>query len=58
MRLLNSIAFTFTFRRSRCIRWLPPMLSPSPSPVTIHTSRSGLATFKPVTKPGARPWIV
>jgi hypothetical protein len=40
-----------------CIRWLPPIDSPSPSPVTIHTVRSGRASFSPVAKVGARPWI-
>ena len=34
------------------------MLSPSPSPVTSHTSSSGLASFTPVANAGARPWIV
>ena len=38
--------------------WFPPMEKPSPSPVTIHTCSSGFATLMPVTKPGARPWIV
>ena len=33
---------------------LPPMDSPSPSPVTTHTSNSGLANFTPVAKAGAR----
>ena len=56
--LLNRSTFTSTLRRSRCSRWLPPMLSPSPSPVTSHTSSSGLASFTPVANAGARPWMV
>src|SRR3712207_8670909 len=38
--LFRSI-FRFTLRRSVWIRWLPPMDSASPSPVTTHTDRSG-----------------
>ena len=33
------------------------MESASPSPVTIHTVRSGFAIFRPVAMAGARPWI-
>jgi hypothetical protein len=38
--------------------WLPPIDSASPSPVMIHTSSSGLASFTPVAIAGARPWMV
>jgi hypothetical protein len=36
---------------------LPPIDSASPSPVTIHTDRSGRVTDRPVAMAGARPWI-
>ncbi len=49
--------FRFTLRRSAWMRWLPPIDSPSPSPVITHTSRSGRATATPVAMAGARPWI-
>jgi hypothetical protein len=55
--LLNSRIFRFTFRRSVWIRWLPPIDSASPSPVTTQTLRSGRATARPVAIAGARPWI-
>ncbi len=32
----------------QCIRWLPPIDRPSPSPVMTHTERSGRLAFKPV----------
>ena len=38
--------------------WLPPIESPSPSPVISHTSSFGFASFTPVAIVGARPWIV
>src|SRR3982074_2700292 len=38
---------TSTLRRSTCSRWLPPMLSPSPSPVTTTTFSSGRASLRP-----------
>ena len=47
----------FTLRRSAWIRWLPPMDSASPSPVTTHTDRSSRAVAMPVAIDGARPWI-
>ena len=34
------------------------MLSPSPSPVTTKTLRSGRASLSPVAMAGARPWMV
>ena len=46
-----------TLRRSAWIRWLPPIESPSPSPVTTQTESSGFATAMPVARAGARPWI-
>jgi hypothetical protein len=47
----------FTFLRRAWIRWLPPIESASPSPVTTQTDRSGLDADKPVAIAGARPWI-
>ena len=47
----------FTFRRSAWIRWLPPIESASPSPVTTQTDRSGRDVARPVAIAGARPWI-
>ena len=47
----------FTLRRSAWIRWLPPMDSASPSPVTTQTDRSGREAARPVAIAGARPWI-
>src|SRR4051794_22634135 len=44
----------FTLRRRVWIRWLPPMDSASPSPVTTHTERSGRAAARPVAIAGAR----
>ncbi len=38
--------------------WLPPIESPSPSPVTTKIFSSGRATRRPVAIAGARPWIV
>ena len=58
MRLLNIRIFTPTLRRSTWIRWLPPIDIASPSPVAIHTSSSGRASFSPVATAGARPWMV
>jgi len=40
------------------MRWLPPIESASPSPVTTQTDSSGRVAFKPVAIAGARPWIV
>ena len=57
MRLLNSRIFRLTLRRSAWIRWLPPIDSASPSPVTTHTDRSGRDADNPVAIAGARPWI-
>ena len=45
-------------RRSVWIRWLPPIESASPSPVTTQIERSGRVSFSPVAIAGARPWIV
>ncbi len=45
-------------RRKQCIRWLPPMLSPSPSPVASHTLSAGFAALMPMAMAGARPWMV
>ena len=47
----------FTLRRRACMKWLPPMLSASPSPVTTQTDRSGREVDRPVAMAGARPWI-
>jgi len=47
----------FTFRRSAWMRWLPPMDSASPSPVTTHTDSFGFAVATPVAMAGARPWM-
>ena len=44
-----------TLRRSAWIRWLPPIESESPSPVTTQTERSGRETESPVAIAGARP---
>jgi hypothetical protein len=55
--LLKSRIVTFTFRRSAWIRWLPPIESASPSPVTTQTDKSGRDVDKPVAIAGARPWI-
>ena len=44
-------------RRSAWIRWLPPIDSASPSPVTTQTDRSSRASARPVAMVGARPWI-
>src|ERR671939_171865 len=55
MRLLKSRIFTLTLRRSAWIRWLPPIDSASPSPVTTHTERSGRVAARPVAIAGARP---
>ena len=57
MRLLNNTIVMFTLRRNAWIRWLPPMLNASPSPVITHTARSGRAIATPVAIAGARPWI-
>jgi hypothetical protein len=40
------------------MKWLPPMLSASPSPVTTHTCRSGRVALIPVATAGARPWML
>ncbi len=40
-----------------CMKWLPPMLKASPSPVMTHTESSGFAALMPVAIAGARPWI-
>src|SRR3954466_11386280 len=52
MRLLKSRILMFTLRRSAWIRWLPPIDSASPSPVTTHTNRSGRDTARPVPSAG------
>ena len=44
-------------RRSAWIRWLPPIDSASPSPVTTQTESSGREVDRPVAIAGARPWI-
>ena len=40
-------------RRSAWIVWLPPIDSPSPSPVITQTSRSGRAILRPLAIAGA-----
>ena len=47
----------FTLRRNAWIKWLPPIDSASPSPVTTQTDRSSRARASPVAMVGARPWI-
>ncbi len=44
-------------RRIAWMRWLPPMESPSPSPVMTNTLRSDRVTLMPVAMAGARPWM-
>ena len=44
-------------RRMAWMKWLPPMASASPSPVTTQTLRSGREVARPVAIAGARPWI-
>jgi hypothetical protein len=41
-----------------CMKWLPPIESASPSPVTTQTLRSGFEDLMPLAMAGARPWIV
>ena len=57
MRLLNRMMLMSRLRRMQWIRWLPPMLRPSPSPVMTQTYRSGRTAFRPVAIAGARPWM-
>ena len=57
MRLLNSRIVMLTLRRIAWIRWLPPIDSASPSPVTTQTERSGRVVAMPVAMAGARPWM-
>ena len=45
-------------RRSAWIRWLPPIDSESPSPVTTQIERSSRAVASPVAIAGARPWML
>ena len=40
------------------MKWLPPMASASPSPVTTQIWSSGRDSLRPAAKEGARPWIV
>ena len=58
MRLLKSSSFRSMFRRMAWMKWLPPMASASPSPVTIQTISSGRETLSPEAKDGARPCSV
>ena len=58
MRLLNSSILRSRFRRIAWMKWLPPMASASPSPVTIHTCSSGRETLRPEANDGARPCSV
>ena len=58
MRLLKSRILMSRLRRIAWMRWLPPIDSPSPSPVTTHTDRSGRVTLRPVASVGARPWML
>ena len=58
MRLLNMTSFMSRLRRIAWMKWLPPMASASPSPVTIHTISSGRDTLMPEAKDGARPCSV
>src|SRR4051812_43495242 len=52
MRLLKSRILTGTLRRSAWTRWLAPIDSASPSPLTIHTERSSRAAARPVAMVG------
>ena len=45
-------------RRMAWMKWLPPMASASPSPVTTQTISSGRETLSPEAKEGARPCSV
>ena len=47
-----------TLRRSAWIRWLPPIESASPSPVTTQIERSFRTLARPVAIAGARPWML
>jgi len=40
------------------MKWLPPIPDMSPSPVKTMTESSGRASFTPVAKAMARPWVV
>ena len=44
-------------RRKAWIKWLPPIDSASPSPVTTQTLRSRREVARPVAMAGALPWI-
>jgi hypothetical protein len=55
--LLNNRIVRLTLRRIAWMRWLPPIDSASPSPVTTNTDRSGREVARPVAMAGARPWI-
>ena len=55
MRLLKSNTLMSKLRRIRWMKWLPPIESASPSPVTTQTESSGLAIFTPEAIVGALP---
>ena len=55
MRLLNISILMSMLRRMAWMKWLPPMASASPSPVTTQTCSSGRESLSPVAKDGARP---
>src|ERR1044072_5652170 len=46
MRLLKRIMLRSRLRRMACMKWLPPIERPSPSPVTTHTERSGFEAVR------------
>ena len=58
MRLLSRMILRPTLRRMAWMKWLPPMASASPSPVTTQTDSSGRAIFSPLAIAGARPWML
>lgn len=53
--LLKDRIYTSTLRRRMRAMGLPPIESPSPSPVTTLTESSGFALLMPVAKAAARP---
>ena len=45
-------------RRAAWMKWFPPIAKRSPSPEKTTTLSSGFASFMPVAKGIARPWVV
>ena len=46
------------FLLAACIKWFPPILVASPSPVTTITSCFGFAVLRPVANANALPCVV